>query len=223
MNDTEISKNRNILAFIKSAENGKFTIPANSEIVINGYLDKKVLYEPVCAIVQPTSSSFIPDYLDMSPTLVSYDSQKTESVPIHITNIPTRTVTVPLKSLLCELQPVTVEKRRSLKEQQDVDIMDKIKINDCNLDASEFQKGLRLIRTFNKIFLKHGEDIGLTARVKLTNSVPFKQRHRNIPLSMADDVRNHVRQLLTICVIGRSKSPLAFNLLLVRKKNGDVR
>ena len=157
MRKKELCKNRNILAFIKSVENRKITIPANSEVVINGYLDKKVLYEPVCAIVQPTTSSFIPDDLDISPTLVSYDSQKTELVPIHITNISTRTVPVLPKAMLCELQPVTIEKRRSLKKQKplDVDIMDKIKIDDRNLHASEFQKGLQLIKAFNDIFSKH--------------------------------------------------------------------
>jgi hypothetical protein len=145
MHEKELSRNRNILAFIKSAKNRKITLTANSEVMINGYLDKKVMCEPVCGIVQPTTSSFIPDNLNISPTLVSYGNQKTELVPIHITNISTRTVTVPQKALLCELQPVTVEKRRSLKEQKplDVDIMDKIKIDDRNLHASEFQKGLQ--------------------------------------------------------------------------------
>ncbi|XP_056017057.1 uncharacterized protein LOC130053684 [Ostrea edulis] len=229
MRERELSKNRNILAFIKSAENRKITIPANSEVVINGYLDKKVLYEPVCAIIQPTSSSFIPDDLDISPTLVTYDCQKTELVPIHITNISTRTVTVPPKALLCELQPVTVESHRSSKEQKllDTDIMEKTKIDDSNLNATEFQKRLQLIRAFNDIFSKNDEDIGLTARVKhqieLTNPVPFKQRHRKIPLSMIDEVRNHIQQLLTSGVIRRSKSPWASNVVLVRKKNGQLR
>ena len=229
MRERELSKNRNILAFIKSAENRKITIPANSEVVVNGYLDKKVLYGPVCAIVQPTPSSFIPDDLDISPTLVTYDCEKTKLVPIHITNVSTRTVTVPPKALLCELQPVTVEGHKSLKEQKllDPDIMEKIKIDDGNLDESEFQKGLQLIRAFNDIFSKNDEDIGLTARVKhqieLSNPVPFKQRHRRIPLSMIDEVRNHIQQLLTSGVIRRSKSPWASNVVLVRKKDGQLR
>jgi hypothetical protein len=76
-------------------------------------------------------------------------------------NISTRTVTVPQKAVLCELQPVTVQKCRSLKEKkpQYADIMGKIKIYDHNLDVSEFQKGFRVIRAFNDIFSKHNEDI----------------------------------------------------------------
>ncbi|XP_056016940.1 uncharacterized protein LOC130053607 [Ostrea edulis] len=91
----------------------------------------------------------------------------------------------------------------------------------------KFQKGLQLTRAFNDIFSKNDEDIGLTARVKhqneLTNPVPFKQRHRKIPLSMIDEVRNHIQQLLTSGVIRRSKSPWASNVVLVRKKNGQLR
>jgi hypothetical protein len=43
MHEKELSRNRNILAFIKSAKNREITITANSEVMINGYLDKKVL------------------------------------------------------------------------------------------------------------------------------------------------------------------------------------
>jgi hypothetical protein len=168
MRENELSRNRNLLAFIESAKNRKITITAKSEDMINGYLDKKVLCEPVCGIVQPTTSSFIPDNLNISPILVSSDKQNTELIPIHITNISTRTITVPPKAMLCELQPVTIEKRRSLKKQKplDVDIMDKIKIDDRNLHASEFQKGLQLIKAFNDIFSKDYGGIGLTAGLK---------------------------------------------------------
>jgi hypothetical protein len=40
---------------------------------------------------------------------------------------------------------------------------------------------------------------------------------------MTDDVRNHIQQLLTSGVIRRLKSPWASNVVLVRKKNGDLR
>ena len=40
---------------------------------------------------------------------------------------------------------------------------------------------------------------------------------------MIDEVRNHIQQLLTSGVIRRSKSPWASNVVLVRKKDGQLR
>jgi hypothetical protein len=225
LREGELVRNGNRLAVIKSAENRKITISANSEVVLQGYLDKKIPYEPVCTIVQATISSFIPDDLDISPFLISYGYNKTGIVPIHITNVTTRTVTVPPKALLCELQPVTVEDAVLLKDKaSNVNVLDQMKIED-SLNPTELRKGLELIKAYSDIFSQSEDDIGNTSRVRhqieLTNSVPFKQRHRRIPLNMIEEVRNHLQQLLTSGIIRRSKSPWASNVVLIRKKNGQ--
>lgn len=69
-------------------------------------------------------------------------------------------------------------------------------------------------------------DIGICNRIKLRidfiDSTLFKHRHRRIPLSMVDEVRNHTEQLLKAGIIRPSKSTFTSSLVLVRKKNGKL-
>ena len=77
------------------------------------------------------------------------------------------------------------------------------------------------------IFSTSDTDIGHSNRVQhkihLDDNTPFKQRHRRIPPSMIEEVRNHIQQLLAAGIIRRSESPWTSNVVLVRKKSGELR
>ena len=60
-------------------------------------------------------------------------------------------------------------------------------------------------------------------KIELSYDIPFKQRYRRIPPSMFDEVRNHLQQLLSAGIIRRSHSPFASNVVLVKKKTGELR
>lgn len=47
--------------------------------------------------------------------------------------------------------------------------------------------------------------------------------YRRIPPSMFHEVRNHLQQLLSAGIIRRSHSPYASNVVLVKKKTGELR
>ena len=55
------------------------------------------------------------------------------------------------------------------------------------------------------------------------DETPYQQRHRPIPPAMYDEVREHLKQLLEVGIIRKSKSPFASAVVLVRKKNGELR
>ena len=59
--------------------------------------------------------------------------------------------------------------------------------------------------------------------IDLYNDTPFKQRYRRIPPSMMDEVRDHIQQQLSAGIIRKSHSPFSSNVVLVRKKNGQLR
>lgn len=73
------------------------------------------------------------------------------------------------------------------------------------------------------IFSENAESAGLSSRmchhIDLSNEEPFKQRHRMIPSSMLDEVRPHVKQLLTNGVIRSSHSSWSSNIVLARRKD----
>jgi hypothetical protein len=84
-----------------------------------------------------------------------------------------------------------------------------------------------MIAKNSDIFSCSDTDLGhVTAvkhRIELTEDIPFKQRHRRIPPGMFKEVRDHLQQLQEAGVIRKSKSPFSSNVVLVRKKNGDLR
>jgi len=56
-------------------------------------------------------------------------------------------------------------------------------------------------------------------RTDLTNDLPFKQKHRHIPPTMYEEVRDHIHQLLASGIIRQSHSPWTSNVVLCQKKD----
>lgn len=77
------------------------------------------------------------------------------------------------------------------------------------------------------MFSKGDTDIGycpfVEHHIELNDETPFKQRFRRIPPSMLDEVRDHIEQQLSAGIIRRSHSPFSSNVVLVRKKNEELR
>ncbi|KAG1953594.1 interleukin-1 receptor accessory protein-like 1-A [Pimephales promelas] len=59
--------------------------------------------------------------------------------------------------------------------------------------------------------------------IKLSDETPFKHRARPIHPQDIEAVRNHLQQLLDAEVIRESESPFSSPIVVVRKKNGDIR
>ena len=85
----------------------------------------------------------------------------------------------------------------------------------------------KLIQKFHMIFSKNDLDLGKTDKVKykikVTDSTPFKERYRRIPPSQYEAVRKHLQQMLDIGAIRPSDSPWCSAVVLVKKKNGELR
>lgn len=78
-----------------------------------------------------------------------------------------------------------------------------------------------------EVFSQHNLDLGCTGKVqrhiKLHDETPFKQRARPIHPQDIKAVRKHLQDLLEAGVIRESQSPFYSPIVVVRKKNGDVR
>lgn len=77
------------------------------------------------------------------------------------------------------------------------------------------------------VFAQHELDFGRTDKIKhhitLSDETTFKHRPRPIHTPDIEAVCNHLQQLLDPEVIRESESPFSSPIVVVRKKNGDVR
>ena len=160
--------------------------------------------------------------------LITYDVENVSTVPVYVSNVTTRTVTVYPHATLCEIQPVTVQNLPVASiSTNDLSKLDKINLPTDELSAQQHKDIRSLLTDFEDIFSSSDTDIGfypsVEHRIELTDETPFKQRYRRIPPSMLDEVRDHVQQQLSAGIIRRSHSPFSSNVVLVRKKNGQLR
>ena len=211
LREKQLVKNKYRLTVVKSAERESVLIPPNSEIQIQVYADKILPYNQTLALLQSTEKSVIP----------------TEPVLMTISNVTTRTVKVPPRSVIAEIQPVNLVDMPEFPRNDDVSQKQEFNITSGNLSSKEVALAKDIIARNKDLFSYSDSDIGhvtsVKHRIEMTDSTPFKQRHRRILPSMFKEVRDHLQQLLSAGIIRKSKSPFSSNVVLVRKKNGDLR
>ncbi len=59
--------------------------------------------------------------------------------------------------------------------------------------------------------------------IRLTEDKPFRERSRRLPPADLEDVRQHLEKLKGAEIIAESRSPYASPIVVVRKKNGQIR
>lgn len=78
-----------------------------------------------------------------------------------------------------------------------------------------------------EVFAQHDFDFGRTDKVKhqikLSDKTPFKHRLRPLRPQDLDAVRRHLQEQNEAGVIQESEPPFSSPIVVVRKKNGDVR
>ena len=224
----ELKRNKNRLAIIRCAETTRITIGPNQSVNIKGYLDKELEYNSTCAIIQECQDSSLPDFIDITPTVIQYRYKANGEVDVNCSNLTTNSITISPKAILCEVQPVTVDESvfEKIEREASKKIFEDIHI-DTKLTPEQNEQVEALLKKHIDVFSKHDGDIGdcdkIKHRIDLIDNTPFKQKHGRIPPAMIDEVRKHIEELLSCGIIKKSKSPWASNVVLVRKKNGKLR
>ncbi|XP_076083902.1 uncharacterized protein LOC143054750 [Mytilus galloprovincialis] len=158
LREKELQKRSNRLGLVKSAEGKTIKILPNRDVIIQGYTDHELPYHTVCAMLQPTEKADIPTDLDVAPTLLSYSYRNNGTIPVHISNVTTRTVTISPNAILCEIQPVSVADIEIDAELED-DPTHQVTMP-TNLSDVQLQQGKDLIQQFRDVFSKSDIDIG---------------------------------------------------------------
>ena len=177
LRERQLERNGNRLAILKSAETYRVLIPPNGKVVINTSSDRKIPYQKVLAMLQSTLKSIIPPDLDITPSLHLYDFENSNTIPVEISNITARTVSVPPRAIVCEMQPVTIaDTSTPVSTSEFEQILEKVQISDT-LTEGEKEKCRGLVSEFQDIFSTNPTDIGSTDNVchhlELSDSTPF--------------------------------------------------
>jgi len=82
-------------------------------------------------MMHETTDCNFPD-VDIAPEIVDYEYRRGASVTVNISNITTNTISIPPRSILCELQPVTVDEAAMHKMEEPTvkDVLKEIHIDE---------------------------------------------------------------------------------------------
>ena len=89
------------------------------------------------------------------------------------------------------------------------------------------ERALDLLAEYHDIFALEDGEMGCTEaakhKIEVTDSKPFKERLRNIPSGLLEEVKYHLDNMLDVGVIKPSKSAWSNAIVLVWKKDGGLR
>ena len=115
------------------------------------------------------------------------------------------------------------EREPSLNQQQE----SPIDLSGVEATPDEKLRLEELVRKNADLFLRDDQDLGYTERVKhhinLVDDRPVAATFRRIPPTQLQEVKDHIQELLDKDIIQRSKSPYASPVVIVRKKNNEIR
>ena len=229
LREKELHKNKNRLGWVRCAQRDNIIVGPNCSLVVTGFVDKPLDHEHTCAILQQAPGCDFTTLLDVTPTMVNYQSRQTGLIDVHVANVTTQTVVIHPRAILCELQPVKLVAEEPLEheESDSESFLGQLNITSEVLTAPEISQLKQMLKSHPNNFSQGDSDVGHVRRVKheikLTDPIPFKERHRRIPPGMYDQVREHLQQMLDSGIIRRSHSPWSSNVVWVRKKDGSLR
>lgn len=198
----------------------------------------RVPYMSATTMLEPGGSDLAPGLL-LSPALVSVSNGVTY---VPVVNVGATGATVHSKQVLGMLHLVTGIDGQQLSfegENEEVACVNLHSIRGSpvpeiitalqwpGLSPTEEKQVRELLGKYSNVFAKDDGDLGCTDEIvheiPLLDNAPVRQRHRRIPPTQWQAVKDHIKQLLESKVIRESSSPYASPIVLVQKKSGDLR
>lgn len=207
-------------------------IPGNSKTVVSGIVNCGAIPHSM-DVVSDAEDITLPGGLTVGSCLVRIVPSKDDRqvVELEVQNLSSRATTLSVNTPLCYLQVVDEVHCSSNTvvhedEESFLQMFDLTTLQSC-LNADEIHQVNKLLCKWKSVFSLGEFDLGRTNitehSIKLTDDNPVKQRHRRIPPSMYEEVRNHLKGMLKAGIISESDSPYASPMVLVRKRDNSLR
>ncbi len=220
-----------VLGQVKVKRGMPEVVMAGSTVVLNGCVNIIGPLSETWVTVEPSASS-LPGGLLVASCLHSLPPKRNIQIPVVLKNETQVDLTIPPRAVLAEVHTVqsVIEGRNPVSAPVCKDVSPaQAKIipdfGDSPLSSEWKEKITDLVNSMPDVFALHDLDYGHTDKVKhhinLSDNTPFKQRP--IHPQDVDAVRRHLKELLDAGVIRESESPFASPIVVVKKKNNDVR
>lgn len=205
------------------------SVPAGHTLAVEGSLGTSIPSSGDWVLVEQPSTP-LPGALCVQSCLVSLPKQAPHNVPVVITNESEQPITFQPFSIIAEVATIPQILSHNVifgcsKNADNVDLH--FDFGDSPIPPDWKERVITKLRDMPEVFSQHDLDFGRTDRVKhhirLHDETSFKHRARPIHPNDIEAVRNHLRDLLKTGVIRESESPFSSPIVVVRKKNGDVR
>ncbi|KAL1266423.1 hypothetical protein QQF64_002098 [Cirrhinus molitorella] len=178
-------------------------------------------------LVEHSPDSSLPGGVFVKRCLLNQSDNLLNHLPVVLTNETKHDITIQPRCVIAELQ--AVDPAFPLSQSSSGNGVGDFTFNfdDSPLPQEWKDRISKKLREMPEVFSQHDLDFGHTKKVKhsikLHDQTPFKQRARPIHPQDIEAVRKHLRDLLASGVIRESESSFSSPIVVVKKKNGDVR
>ena len=230
-------KENSSLGLVRLSGKDPTVVPAGQSCVTEGLVHVKDKVPDRWIVIEPPVSSSLPGGILVTSCLISFPDTPSKKVPVVLRNESKHDIIIPAKSVIAEIHalqivvpgnqgpPNSAHQDRPPKSPEDVKL--KFNFDGSPLSAEWRERIEQKLGAMPEVFALHDSDFGRTDKVKhqikLSDQTPFKHRSRPIRPQDLDAVRRHLQELSEAGVIQESESPFSSPIVVVRKKNGDVR
>ena len=230
-------KENSSLGLVRLSGTDPTVVPAGQSCVTEGLVHVKDKVPDRWIVIEPPSSSSLPGGMLVTSCLISFPDTQSKKVPVVLRNESKHDIIIPAKSVIAEIHalqtvvpgnkgpPNAAHQDSPPKSPEDVKL--KFNFDGSPLSAEWRERIEQKLGAMPEVFALHDSDFGRTDKVKhqikLSDQTPFKHRPRPIRPQDLDAVRRHLQELSEAGVIQESESPFSSPIVVVRKKNGDVR
>lgn len=210
-------------------------VPAGQNVVLEGVVNVRGQVAEKWAVMEPPSFSPFPGGLLVASCLLNLPQHPSQKVPVVLKNETEHDIIIPGKSVIADIHALQkVISHKVTKPECSVSGVHAKSTGELCLDFGDscvpevWKKRItQKLHAMPEVFAFHDMDVGHTDKVrhsiKLQDETPFKHKARPIHPNDLEAVRRHLEELLEAGIIRESESSYSSPIVVVRKKNGDIR
>lgn len=212
-------------------------VPAGQSRVLEGSVHVNSQTSDKWIVIESPSSSSLPGGVLVTSCLLSLSDNSSQRLPVVLCNESKHDIIIPAKSVIAEIHALqeVVSSKQNPTDTAHSDTLPKspedselnFNFGDSPLPAEWRERVEQKLSAMPEVFAQHDSDFGRTDKVKhqikLSDEAPFKHKPRPIRPQDLDAVRRHLQELSEAGVIRESESSFSSPIVVVKKKNGDIR